>query len=441
MTAIFETKSSEGLDDSIPGNSPTKRRYYQILASTIFVCIVTTYCNINVVASSSTSKEFFVQEIPSKNKILSEKPPITPTISSLESCPNAKKTVAVIHVGPPKSGTTTLQAFTEKFVNELKEDGYHMPYDWSPTYEIREPNQAALAACFFDDRKVDRFECEPELGFAAIEIDLEGKDMLVSTEFFSKEDLDKKKLAKYLEVYDEVIVCVFYRRYFEWFVSYWNERVKGRINTPTLDHWLWDHTIFKLLNNYYEKEMDILPPYTYSIIQRLEENFDNIKVVNMHNGKDNNVQFFCEVIPNANHTCEAVKALQDEGVESKNPSKDTIYEDLAYSAMRRGMIQIKTQDQMTHVINAIYKYHEGTRGLTKNDFPLICPSARALDKVLRESLMIEEALFPEFFKSPDGEESLRASFDKYSTTKLCSLDADKALSDTVWIDFFKKFSY
>ena len=124
-----------------------------------------------------------------------------------------------------------------------------------------------------------------------------------------------------------------------------------------------------------------------------------------------------------------------------NPSINLMYEDLAYKAMKKGMVQIQNDQQMTEVTNAVQNHQLKTLGLTKDDFPLTCPSSEALDHFLSVSLMIEESFFPEFYKTPHGEESLRASFEKYSKTKLCALNADEVLRDTVWIGFFENFSY
>ena len=105
------------------------------------------------------------------------------------------------------------------------------------------------------------------------------------------------------------------------------------------------------------------------------------------------------------------------------------------------MIQIQNHEQMTQLTNAVQNHQLETLVLTKDDFPLTCPSSEVLDQMLSLSLMMEESIFPEFYKTPHGEESLRASFQKYAETKMCTLNADEALRDPVWIDFFKNFSY
>eukprot|EP00957_Ditylum_brightwellii_P064619 4904244-Ditylum_brightwellii.AAC.1 len=109
--------------------------------------------------------------------------------------------------------------------------------------------------------------------------------------------------------------------------------------------------------------------------------------------------------------------------------------------MEKGMVQIESKEQMKNITNAVQIHHQETFILTVYNFPLTCPSSEALDRLLSRSLMTEESLFPEFYKTPQGEQSLRAPFEKYAKTKLCSLNADKALSDVMWIDFFKSFSY
>ena len=44
------------------------------------------------------------------------------------------KTTALIHMGPHKTGSSSLQLLTDTFMNELKEDGYHLPFDWARKY-------------------------------------------------------------------------------------------------------------------------------------------------------------------------------------------------------------------------------------------------------------------------------------------------------------------
>ena len=284
----------------------------------------------------------------------------------------------------------------------------------------------------------------------------EGKSMLVSAETFDKtSEEDQKRLAAYLTPkFDKVIVVVFYRRFFEWKISIFNEvhkdrkfgeHVQNKWETSIVDHIerLYEEGKFSVVEHEGRQILKKGTMNTHSLVDRLRKNFENIRVVNMHDGKENDEEFFCEVIPNAKLTCDAVKKKNDERGKGTvlNKSRDLIWGDLAYNAMKQEMVQIQNEDQMQAVREAIENHQLETLGLTTYDFPLICPSSEALDQVLSVSLMMEESLYPEFYKTPLGEESLRASFKKYSTTKLCAINADEALRDAVWIDFFKNFSY
>ena len=361
------------------------------------------------------------------------------------------KTTALIHMGPHKTGSSSLQILTETFMNELKEDGYHLPFDWAKNYtKVGWNNQVHFASCFLQDNPYAgpvkiTYPCNPELLHAATEIGAEGKSMLVSTESFAHtKDKGQKILAAYLKDFDQVVVVLFYRRYFEWLTSLINEQWKTRKFGDEFE-FKWETSIVDQIQTMMIDENLIFREYfggthdVYVLNGMLRKHFENVEVVNMHNEKDNNEEFFCEVLPNANRTCEAAKGRAKEI--AANPSKDLIWGDLAYKATKQGMVQIQNDQQMTQVTNAVQNHQLKTLGLTRDNLPLTCPSSEALDHLLSVSLMMEESFFPEFYESPLGEESLRASFKKYSEIKSCTINADEALRDAVWIDFFKNFSY
>ena len=117
----------------------------------------------------------------------------------------------------------------------------------------------------------------------------------------------------------------------------------------------------------------------------------------MHNGKDNNEELYCEVMPNADRTCEALRTAEFDSTDT-NVHKVLIYEDLAYNAFKQGLIDIENNQQLEAVSGAVQEYQEVTLGLTKYDFPLICLSPEVKDWLLDVSLTIEETLLPEFLK-------------------------------------------
>ena len=76
--------------------------------------------------------------------------------------------------------------------------------------------------------------------------------------------------------------------------------------------------------------------HTYFLVDMLKKHFENVEVVNMHDGKDSNEEVFCEIMPHANRICESVreKIMAKKEIVS-NPSIDLIYGDLAYNAISR----------------------------------------------------------------------------------------------------------
>ena len=61
------------------------------------------------------------------------------------------KTTAVIHMGPHKTGTTSVQSLTGQFINVLKEDGYHLPYDWASVTRVGRQIKWNLQLVFLED--------------------------------------------------------------------------------------------------------------------------------------------------------------------------------------------------------------------------------------------------------------------------------------------------
>jgi hypothetical protein len=284
---------------------------------------------------------------------------------------------------------------------------------------------------------------------AGLEIGKQGKNLLVSAEAFDKsDDSGLEALASYLSIFDEAIVTVFYRRYFELLTTIVNQlRRRRSLAYPreerggfTIED-IWDFTIVDFVQQGYEqREVNAL--HAINVIDRVKKHFDHIEVVNMHNEKDNNEEFFCEVLPHATRTCEALKRGEAES-QVRNARIELMYEDLAYNAMKHGLVAINTDEQLHDVTRAVQEYQEGTRtlNLTRNDLPMICIASEAEKWLLDVSLDIEKTLFPKFFKSPLGEERLRAEFEVHTKTDLCKLDLSEALSDKVWIDFFLNYKY
>ena len=178
--------------------------------------------------------------------------------------------------------------------------------------------------------------------------------------------------------------------------------------------------------------------YTSNLFQRLKDSveFDNIVVMNMHDqSKDIAEALYCDVMPHAHHTCEAIRTSTESlHVNSKSV---LVYRDLAYGAKKKSLVEIETQHRLDAVTDAVQKYQQDTLHLTSMDFKRKCLSPETLEILLEKSLEYERMLFPEVFDSPLGEADLRSDFERKAAYELCELDVEATLGEAVWQEFFK----
>jgi len=172
--------------------------------------------------------------------------------------------------------------------------------------------------------------------------------------------------------------------------------------------------------------------YTVELVQRLKKHFDsskaNIIVMNFHDKSMGLAErFYCEIVPCANHICDAVRKSPPQS----NKSKFLGYSILVYAAMQNNLIEIDSEEKFTDAIIAAEEYHEQTLNCTVDDFELKCLSNETSQHLLEKSLDYEKYLFPEL-----DENDLRIDFMKQAKSKLCEIDTKYILNQTEWKEFF-----
>ncbi len=94
------------------------------------------------------------------------------------------------------------------------------------------------------------------------------------------------------------------------------------------------------------------------------------------------------------------------------------YGDLAYGAMKAGMLNIQSNEEMNKVTNAIKDYQEEVLKLKSSDFERICLQSEDIERLWQISLSAETSLFPEQDITMND---LRSDFDKTVRTSLCKV--------------------
>jgi hypothetical protein len=362
-------------------------------------------------------------------------------ISSTESStkPGNKKALAIVHMGPHKTGTTTIQDQSNHYIQTLKKDGYFMPWGDNNANNKRKRkkgsfdptsfwNQVHFATCFVPPGVVTKYSCNPDLLLHGLKLAKEEKNILISAEGFSHMDEEGVSMLKdYLSTaWDEIQIVVYYRRYYSWLHSLFFEKTKFRTMTGSQDEWHWNVTSFRHNHRHVDALVDLLLDY-----------FDNIQVINFHDdsvrGPDES--FFCHAMPDANQTCSAIR--KEKTAARSNSGSTFDYSDIAYGAMKSGLVTIKDDAGMKAMSKKIEE-HQKSLGLTANDFPRTCPSQEFLDRLWKISLDSEMRFFPDQVNGTKSVADLRSDFTKASKTYLCKVDVAAVLKQSEWIEFFQK---
>ena len=395
-------------------------------------------------------------------------------IGSIDRLP---KMNAFVHIGPHKTGTTTIQEYSSRLVKHLLKDGYKMPWSHLDDKELSSCNQVRFATCFLSSNiykmnasirrhKIpvkEVYPCRPDLLQSGLEIANQNYSLFISAETFDQLHASNvMALSRYLLPWDNVTIAVTYRRYYEWLVSYHNQLSKG-------DSWrvFEANATIKLRPSILDSLSDpvwietLTSKHTLFLVPMFKKEFDNVIVMNLHddgeNGKTLEEQFYCDVLPGGKNTCEKVIQLinQDKNLLINRSSDSFLYQDIAYIAHRSNLINVNTKKQYTVVqseIKAFYRENTRIPEHVRDNFDLSnsssrfrklklkCPHRQLLDFLLDVSIRAERELVPDFFSSPRGETELKLDFEKRSKTTLCEVDIAAMLNESGWKQFFTKLN-
>jgi len=237
--------------------------------------------------------------------------------------------IAILHIGPHKTGSTTIQSYTRKFVKELASDGYEIPWVDDDGDHSLETSQVRLATCFLNKPFVHPlYPCDQRLVESAKTISKRNSNILISSEAFDRPDVKMTLLTEFLKPWNVTVVYV-YRRFYSWLQSYHNQVGKSiemlktflANSTDYLRANMNDFIVQEFINSTTAEYVD-----RFTSAQRYQRDFDNhdVVILNMHDKNMDIVQqFFCKAIPHADNTCNAVKNRKDDGETVYNPSSIT----------------------------------------------------------------------------------------------------------------------
>ena len=367
-----------------------------------------------------------------------------------------ERPVLIMHIGPPKSGSTTLQ-----------------------NYFLRDNNQHVLGASNYT-----YLECKgvypiyPSEG-KDIEVwkpfrdcleSVRGKNILYSQEVFghslglSEFRLDGARThLENLQTITEgwrVIIVVSYRRYFEWFRSWyyqknregvrisptWEENANKTEGTPIFPEYFRrmklknaEKLYRRSFSNYWHKPFGEVHP-TQFLVGKFSKTFSDVVVFNIHEEPENIVaNFYCNIMPNARQACE-YRRKHGIAKENHNSAQVLDYDMLAIAAKEKGLLATVGENsplERWQVSSAVKQRQEIELKKSVVNLPQQCLSKEEEKWYLKVSLQFEREILPEWSATARSEAEHRAKFDfALKKSQFCNVDTNAVLNDTEWHEFF-----
>jgi hypothetical protein len=276
----------------------------------------------------------------------------------------------------------------------------------------------------------------------------QNKSLLISDETISYKRIGLADrwglLAKILQEEWNVIIIIGYRCYYEWITSAKEHQQKWTRTKLQMNKW--NGVRLKplqprFISPKYPKGVgpnQIPFYYTGKVMEAWSEN--TIRVVNMNDKKSLPSTFVCDVLPHANHTCQAVINLEKQSQVERifNAGKTPYYEVLALLAADMKWMNKSRISRHQFVLN-IQEHNENTLNQTWRDFEVVCPPRVDMEAFLDLSLSKERAILPAFAK--DHEEEHRAKFwQAVQKKKFCWIDALRVLQEEPWREFLSQWA-
>jgi len=341
---------------------------------------------------------------------------------------NSTSSYAVIHVGPHKTASTTLQKIIWNGLANLFHDNYFVPTEkLLPGVQKRIKTHANLAFCLqkLSYCNVSLWSSFKHRSHVMAKM---GKNILISSEELSQENVDIKKLYDILKPWKHVKIVVIYRRFYEWLPSIYFETNKNnacKTKIPTFAEWLTNQTVA-----HFSKI------YTTSVIHRYQKFFEDVVVLNYH---DRNFleNFFCNTTPDAFHVCNGMKKSSF----LSNRKSSLTYQIMAFEAFEKGLIRGENNSTIcNHYAHATKERTENESNLTEAEFPQHCISQSMIGKIFMMTLEAEELVARKFFNTTVDKSALFTQMKHFTNRTYCSANITKILEEKSWQDFFDSFA-
>ncbi|KAL3933294.1 MAG: hypothetical protein SGBAC_010462 [Bacillariaceae sp.] len=388
-----------------------------------------------------------------------KKPKDSQSIARKKTPERTDKPLFILHIGPPKTGTTTLQCELGEKFQELREENfyylgtYYAPLCGLPRDHVIEgfadATRPVLLHCYAEHANKD---CDLEqqwLEFEEIIVSHKDHNVIMSDEMFHHhfEEEDVTRFAKILNQHWDVRIMYTYRHFYSSLPSMYRQlndpyaTQKGMAYAYEKTIWPEDggYKIQSFRDGNYFKVTDEMRRF-----QLWTASFDWVEVFNMHNtnGADYLPAFLCTMIPESKALCQdAKKNPASNHKDNDSSSKFLYYDMLAVEGHEQGLLQ-KSKKTREEVRDAVQDFCK-SKDWEFTHFPLDCLTEIELSSFLSESLEQATILQPYFANPRDDsrnvsiEEEIESGFHEYQQNKkFCSVNTKRTLEEHPWRQFF-----
>jgi len=372
---------------------------------------------------------------------------------------NKKKPYFVLHIGPSKTGTTTLQKESIRLQEYLEQDNNV----YLGRYASRSARQPArMAELLSNDgclQEVSKLfngnssstiipKCWKERTYRIREYNTNHTNIIVSDEHYSYERQlahvcnDPQywsTLRQALFVDWNLIVVVTYRRYAEWILSVAKEVNQKLCHNPSHPSAQWDGqrcwSLWQLIETYLDTTGGDAFSYMNVDTTSLAYADVPVRILNLHASSSLMTTLYCDVIRNSPNTCRKLQenATTNKIMENVQSVMTTVYNDIVFEASRAGLLQSEEMREKIRQDFTMEVAKEGdSMGLQMLDLPLLCPRRSDLNRLLRKSLNLERLVI-----GSDREDEHQRDFWRLANEKkaFCGVDTARLLSGkTSWME-------
>ena len=361
----------------------------------------------------------------------------------------------VLHVGPQKTATTTIQCGLQSLAKPLKlmDNLYYIGKQCSVgrrTGKLLDNNETAVAGQYIAmELEVSYFNGGniTDLRSRLRHHHILGNNMAMSVERFW---MVKHESA--FEVMQDIFrdwnthIVVTYRHYFEWLISHIYQSSRGK------EFRSWPHeggqhrpSILAEIQDdlgRWEEQNDMMQHPSINEFKLFSRYFDNVFIFDLHqDGEENLAQnFVCQMLPMASNTCNHLerkgKDKQSNEERKFRVSSLTLAEQLAENIYKEGYFR-KSISSKTEIVQTIDSRLKDEADISRL---LICISDEQVYQMMEISLKCEEELrslnMPSFPLFDEWKERhIKAFNNAISSKKFCEIDVNVILVDKEWLRF------